>query len=53
MTEKQFNSETAYQLTMSMVRKMLEQRLISKEEYAEIDTIMLRKYEPLLGSIYR
>jgi hypothetical protein len=42
-----------YQLTISMFRKMLKQGLISEEEYIVIDTIILRKYEPLLGSIYR
>jgi hypothetical protein len=53
MKKEQFSSEMLYQLTISMFRKMLEHGLISEEEYAEIDTIMLRRYAPFLGSIYR
>jgi uncharacterized protein YqgQ len=47
-----FNSEKMYQITMSKVRSMLKKGLITKDEYAEIDTIFLKKYNPTLGILY-
>ena len=35
---------TLYRATMSAVKKMLDEGLISEEEYAVIDTIMAEKY---------
>ena len=46
MTEEQFRAEKLYQATMNMARRMLSQRLISEEEYCQIDTIFLEKYRP-------
>ena len=53
MTNKQFKREIVYQVTMSSVRIMLGKGIITEEEYTVIDTIMLEKYTPLLGGIYR
>lgn len=43
----------SYQITMSMVRNMLSDGIISEEEYDKIDTIMTKKYGISLFSIYR
>ena len=51
MTKKEFKNERMYQTTMSMVKKMLLQGTISKEEYGQIDTIFRKKYNPNLGSL--
>lgn len=52
MSEKQMHNEKLYQATMSMVRRMLEDGLISEEEYRQIDTIFLEKYRPLFGTLF-
>ena len=44
--------EKLYQTTMSIARKMLKNSLISKEEYAVIDTKMQEKYQPTLGTLF-
>ena len=44
--------EKLYQATMSMFRSMLKNDLITKEQYAIIDTKMLQKYRPLLGTLF-
>ena len=36
---------------ISMAKSMLEKGLITEEEYAEIDTILLEKYRPYLGTL--
>ena len=51
MTKEQFRNERLYQTTMSRVKNLLNQGLISKEEYRQIDTNFREKYRPSLGSL--
>ena len=43
----------AYQAAMSLAKGMLQQGIISECDYAEIDTIMTKKYGLSLDSIFR
>ena len=52
MTEEQFDREKRYQASMNMFRTMLKNGLITEEQYAIIDTKMLEKYRPLLGTLF-
>ena len=52
MNKEQMAREKMYQTTMSIARKMLKNDLISKEEYAVIDTKMQKKYRPILGTLF-
>ena len=52
MNEDQFEREKLYQATMNMLRSMLKKGLITEEQYAIIDTKMLQKYQPLLGTLF-
>ena len=52
MTKEQFQREKMYQATMGMVRRMRSTGIISSEEYAKVEQIFLKKYKPLIGSIY-
>ena len=52
MSEDQFRNEKLYQTTMSLARSMLENGVISKEDYHEFDTIMLEKYQPIFGTLF-
>ena len=47
------NRLAAYQAAMSLARDMLRQGIISEGDYAEIDTIMTKKYGLSLDSIFR
>lgn len=51
MDEKQFRAEKMYRISLSVAKSMLEKGVISKEEYSEIDTILLEKYRPSLGTL--
>lgn len=51
MNNKQFEAEKDYQASMLCFRQMLESGKITQEEYQQIDTILLNKYRPLLGSL--
>ena len=52
MNEDQFEREKLYQATMNMFRSMLKNGLSNEEQYAIIDTKMLQKYQPLLGTLF-
>lgn len=51
MSKEQMRREKLYQATMSIVRKMLAEGLITEEEYRQIDTMFLAKYRPLFGAL--
>lgn len=52
MTPAELRNDMLYQMALSMAKTMLEKGLLSPEEYAEIDTILLQKYQPYLGSLF-
>ena len=52
MNDEQFNRELRYQASMNFFTAMLEKGLISREQYDVIDTKMLEKYQPLLGTLF-
>lgn len=43
--------EVMYQASMSFFRRWLSDGLITKEEYAIIDTKMIEKYRPIIGTL--
>ena len=52
MTKEEFHNEKMYQATMAMVRRMHSEGLISLEEYERVEQIFLKKYKPLIGTVY-
>ena len=52
MTKEEFHREKMYQATMAMVRRMHSEGLISLEEYERVEQIFLKKYKPLIGTVY-
>lgn len=51
MSEAQFQAEKRYQVALSMAKTLLEKGLLTQEEYAVIDTILLEKFKPSLGTL--
>ena len=47
-----FQNEMMYQATMSIARKMLRDGLISEDEYRQIDTMFIEKYQPKIGVLF-
>lgn len=46
------SSELMYQITMLEVKKFLDNGIVSREKYAEIDTIFRAKYRPIFGTLF-
>lgn len=51
MGKEEFRAERLYQISLSIAKSMLKKGLISEEEYAGIDTMLLEKYRPTLGTL--
>lgn len=52
MTPEELRNDMLYHMALSMAKTMLGKGLLSPEEYAEIDTILLQKYQPYLGRLF-
>jgi len=51
MTTEQFDRETGYGLAMAAARAMLSGGIIDRRDYKKIDTILRRKYRPIIGGL--
>jgi len=51
MSEGEFRAELRYRMSLAVARAMLEEGAITREEYREIDTILLKKHRPVLGTL--
>lgn len=51
MSKEELHNDMLYHAAISMAKSMLEKGLIIEEEYAEIDTILLERYRPYLGTL--
>lgn len=52
MSKEEFRNEKLYQTTMHLARKLLEDGVITADEYRQIDTIFLEKYQPVFGTLF-
>lgn len=51
MSKEMFTAEMRYQAAVSLAKKLLEKGLLTEEEYAVIDTILLKEIRPSLGTL--
>ena len=51
MNDGDFRAELRYRMSLAVARAMLEEGAITEEEYLEIDTILLQKHQPILGTL--
>ena len=52
MNKAEFKNERLYQTTMVIAKGLLSDGIISKDDYAQIDTIFTGKYRPTLGTLF-
>lgn len=52
MSEEQFSAEKRYQASLLLAKILCEKGLLTEDEYAVIDTILLEKYKPSLGTLF-
>lgn len=52
MTKEQMHNEEMYQATMCIAKNLLNQGVISEDEYNQIDTINRKKYSVSLSDLF-
>lgn len=52
MNEEQFRKEKIYQISLSLAKSMLKKGLLTEDEFAIFNAILLEKYHPLLGTLF-
>lgn len=52
MNNDQFESETAYQISLSIAKTMLRSRLLTDQKYAHLKTLLIQKYNPPIGVLF-
>ena len=52
VSTEQFEAERRYQASLTVAKSLLKSGAITKEEFDQIDTILLQKHHPSLGSLF-
>lgn len=51
VSKEEFRVERLYLMSLSVAKSMLKKGVISEGEFMQIDTILLEKYRPTLGTL--
>ena len=51
MSNEEIRSDMCYQVLLSIAKRMREQDVINEEEYAEVDALLVEKYQPFIGKL--
>lgn len=51
LSTEQFKSERDYRVALIIAKSMLKSNVIDERDYRKINTILINKYRPLLGSL--
>lgn len=51
MDKREFRAERLYLMSRSVAESMLKKGILSEDEFTQIDTILLKKYRPTLGTL--
>ena len=52
MCKEEGRREIVFQMTMTAARKMLEEGLITRDDYLQFNTMMCQKYQPVFGVLF-
>ena len=51
MTKEQFEREKNYRVSIAILKTMLLRQLINEKEYKQIDSMLIKKYKPVIAGI--
>lgn len=52
LTHDQFQRELSYRAAISVARRLLENKLITRKKFVRIDAVLRRKFSPVWGGLY-
>ena len=47
LTQEQFDRETGFRLSLSIMNRLMEENLLTQKEYGQIERILARKFSPV------
>ena len=51
MTSEQFEREKNYRVALAIAKMMLSKTIIDRNDFKKINTMLIKKYNPLLGNL--
>jgi hypothetical protein len=51
MTRAQFEREKNYRVSLAIAKNMLEKGLINRKEFNKVDSMLVTKYQPVIGGL--
>ena len=51
MTKERFEREKKYRVSLAIAKNLLNKEIITKSDYRKMDTMLTKKYNPLLGNV--
>ncbi|GMB10628.1 MAG: hypothetical protein NkDv07_0529 [Candidatus Improbicoccus devescovinae] len=51
MTDKQFEREKNYQISILLIKSMLKNSVISKKDFDVVNDKLIKKYKPIFGEL--
>ena len=51
MTRRQFSNETRFQATLHFIKRILAAGIFTEDEYQRCFTMMINRYNPIIGRI--
>ena len=51
ITKGRFEREKKYRISLAIAKNLLNKEIITKSDYRKMDTMLTKKYNPLLGNV--
>ena len=51
LTQEQFEQEAGFRLSLSVMKRLMEESLLTQKEYGQIERILARKFSPVWAGL--
>ena len=51
LTQEQFEREAGFRLSLSIMNRLMEEKLLTQKEYGQIERILARKFSPVWAGL--
>ena len=51
LTQEQFEREAGFRLSLSIMNRVMEEKLLTQKEYGQIERILVRKFSPVWAGL--
>ena len=51
LTQEQFDREADFRLSLSIMSRLMEEKLLTQKEYGQIERVLVRKFSPVWAGL--